>query len=99
MQFVRGNLLVCKGQFIPVDPLSNAVPTSVTATLNYVNVSGSRSEDTVAMALSIDGVTWYGTWDSSNAAAGSVDWKVQATSGLKAAAQGTFVVLANLANH
>jgi hypothetical protein len=99
MQFVRGNLMVCSGQFYPVDPTSSAAPATVVATLNYTNISGTRSEDIVTLTLGADGVTWSGSWDSTNAGAGTVDWKLQTSNGLQAAAQGSFDILANRANH
>lgn len=93
-KFVRGNEIVCTGRFVPADGVS--YPSSAEAVLAYTDTNGSPAVETIAL-VETSGV-WVGAWDSNAAQEGAVDYVIRCSDGLKAAAQGTFRIVANTAN-
>lgn len=96
-KFVRKNLLILTGRFIPKDG-STSAPNYVSAVLTYTNTVGLPQTDTVALSLNATTNTWLGTWDSSNAKEGRVDWMLYSTGPVQASTEGYFMVVANAAN-
>ena len=96
MRFVRKNALVCSGVFTAVDGDLTAQPTNAELVVAYISAAGVAATQTIELAVT-DGV-WSGSWDSSVAGPGRVDWMVHCWNGLVAAAQGSFEVIANAAN-
>ena len=94
-KFVRGNQIVCSGTFTPTS--GTAAPTSAVAILTYKDATtGLASSSTVS--LTNDAGTWSGSWNSLLAQEGTVEWRIQASGALQAAAQGQFLLQANDAN-
>lgn len=100
--FVRKNLLVIKAFFNAPEGWSSDTippqPSSAVAVVRYCTLQGSTNETSINLTLGGDGVTWSGTWDSSVAGPGRVDWVVYSSGGVEAASQGSFVIQANSAN-
>lgn len=94
-KFVRGNEIVCSGSFIPADGVSQ--PQSAEAVLKYLDTTSQPATSIVPLAQNEEGI-WQGAWDSSLASEGVVEWVIRCSNGLKAAAQGSFRVVANAAN-
>lgn len=92
--FVRKNELLISGKFCVEG--SDAQPSSATALLSYRGISGRWTTTTINLSSS-DGI-WSGTWDSSAAQEGPVDWVVYSSGGVIAATQGRFFIDANKAN-
>ena len=95
-RFVRKNSIICATTFTANDG-SGLQPSTAEAVLVYKNTAGQLQTDTVPLALGADNV-WSGSWDSSNAAAGKVEWVITCSGPLQAATEGVFHVLANKAN-
>jgi len=94
-KFVRGNNIVCSGTFTPAS--GSSAPTSAVAILTYKDATtGLATSSTVSLTLS-SGV-WSGTWNSLLSQEGIVEWRIQASGVLQAAAQGQFLLQANDAN-
>lgn len=96
MIFVRGNNLLIGGSFWSA---SNVQPTSATCTLRYCDPAGKHQTATVNLTCDPTSNRWSGSWDSSAAGPGRVDWVVQSEGALKAAAEGNFTIIANAANN
>lgn len=96
MRFVRKNALVCNGVFTAVEGDLTAQPNNAELVVAYTNTAGAPATQTIELSVA-DGV-WSGSWDSSVAGPGRVDWMVHCWNGLVAAAQGSFEVIANSAN-
>ena len=97
MRFVRKNLLTISGRFWVHD--SDAEPSGVICTLRFrSNTTGMPTTATIALTLGIDGHTWSGSWDSSAAGEGRVDWVVYSVGSVVSAAEGFFTIAANKAN-
>lgn len=94
--FVRKNLLVCTGVFLPAS--GSATPSAATVNLSFKNMSGVLTSEEVPLTLGTDGVTWTGTWDSSQCVGGDVEWAIWSTGDVQAAQQGKFTIKANRAN-
>lgn len=94
-KFVRKNKIVVSGTFVAADG-SGTQPTSAEAVLTYTNLSGTTSTDTVALTNTAG--VWKGSWDSSNAGPGSVEWTIFGYGALVAALDGSFVIKANKSN-
>lgn len=94
-KFVRGNEIVCSGTFTPVT--GSAQPAAAEAVLVYTNTDGDPDSSTISLSADVNHV-WSGVWDSNLAQAGCVEWVIRSSGGLQAAAQGTFLLLANAAN-
>ena len=73
-------------------------PSSAVCVVKFCTLTGGTNETTINLTLGADGVTWSGTWDSSLAGSGRVDWVVYSEGGVVSAAQGSFVIQANSAN-
>lgn len=94
-KFVRGNEIICSGTFTAVDGVSE--PSAAEAVLKYTGTNNQPATSTVALTLRPSG-EWSGAWNSSLATECEVDYVIRCTGDLKAAAQGTFKVVANSAN-
>lgn len=94
MRVVGGNEVLFSGTFTA--PSGSAAPANAEVILTYTNRSGATQVDTVTMTEA-SGV-WSGTWDSSSAAAGDVEWVAYCWNGLKASTQGEFQIKRNGAN-
>ena len=92
-RFVRKNLLTISGTF---ENASGTQPTSVTAVLHYRDLSDTLATTTINLSLVDD--SWSGSWDSSAAKEGRVEWMVYSSGGVVAAAEGAFSIEANCAN-
>lgn len=95
--FIRKNLLTISAVFAANDG-TDTQPTSVVAYVNYNNRSGQRVTDQITCSYDSTSKEWSGHWDSSNAEQGNVEWMIYGSGALQAAQQGSFQVLANLAN-
>ena len=93
MSFVRGNNLIISGRFWS---RANVQPTSAACTLRFCNPQG--QPQTATVNLSETDNCWSGSWDSSVAGPGRVEWVVQSAGALLAAAEGVFYIDANEAN-
>ena len=94
-KFVRGNEIVCSGTFTPVTGTTQ--PANAEAVLAYTDTDGDPATSTITLTMDVDKV-WSGVWDSNLAKDGCVEWVIRCSGGLQAAAQGTFLLLANTAN-
>ena len=94
-KFVRGNEIVCSGTFTPVTGTTQ--PSSAEAILVYTDPAGDPATSTISLTKDANNV-WSGVWDSNLSGAGTVEWVIRCCTGLQAAAQGTFLILANAAN-
>jgi len=94
-RFVRKNLLTISGTF---ENASGTQPTSVTAVLNYCDLSDHSAVATINLTMDPDSHVWSGTWDSSAVKEGRVEWVVYSSGGVVAAAEGAFSIEANRAN-
>lgn len=95
-KFVRGNNITCSGTFTPAS--GTAQPTSAVAILTYKDATtGLDTSSTVSLTADVNSV-WSGTWNSLLAQEGTVEWRIQASGSLQAAAQGQFLLQANDAN-
>jgi hypothetical protein len=94
---VRKNEVVFTGTFTAQDG-STTQPTSAEVVCTYTNLSGGTSTDVTALSYNLTTNTWAGTWDSSNAAAGIVEYTVYGYGSLIAALDGRLRVTANASN-
>jgi hypothetical protein len=95
-KFVRGNDIVCSGSFLPAT--GAAQPSAAYAILTYPDATtGGTVSSTITLSEDGSGV-WSGVWDSLLSKEGEVYWRIQASVGLQAAAEGRFYLLANSAN-
>lgn len=109
--FTRKNLLVVTASFVAANG-SGTQPTEAIAVVNYSDrITKKRTVANVGLAFNATLTTtdcdgnpvvqtnvWTGSWDSSAAADGVVEWLVYGDGALQAASQGRFNLLANLAN-
>jgi hypothetical protein len=95
-KFVRGNLIVCSGTFTP--PTGNSQPSSAVAILVYPDADTGQPASSEIPLTPDTNFVWSGTWDSLLATEGEVEWRIQASGSLQAAAQGKFYLQANGAN-
>jgi hypothetical protein len=73
-------------------------PTSVTCQLSYTDVHGNAALDSVGMSIDANSI-WSGTWDSTPAGPGRVEWVVFSRgNGVVASTEGSFQLEANSAN-
>ncbi|MDR3427809.1 hypothetical protein [Silvimonas sp.] len=94
---IRKNEVVFTGAFVAQNG-STTQPTSAEVVCTYLNRSGGTSTDVVALTYSSVTNTWSGTWDSSNAAPGVVDYTIYGYGSLIAALDGRFQIKANASN-
>jgi hypothetical protein len=95
--FVRKNLLVATAAFTAADG-SSTQPSSADMVVKYNDISGVSRLTTVGLTFNSSTNTWVGTWDSSAAQGGAVEWMVYGVGSLQAAVQGSFLLQANSAN-
>lgn len=94
---VRGNSVQFEANFFDANTNPISPASAVIALAYYAN--GTPSSTNVSMSASNN--TWYGTWSSANADATQVAWTIfalDANNHPLAVSEGTFRVLANLAN-
>ncbi len=95
--FVRKNLIVATAAFTAADG-SSTQPSTVELVVNYNDISGVSQTTSVSMTFNSMTDDWVGTWDTSAAKGGTVEWLIYGTGSLQAAAQGSFLIQANTAN-
>lgn len=98
MSFVRGNTLLISGHFWNDGDVQ---PSSATCTLRYRDLTNRVQTTTITLTSALDADShyfWSGSWDSSVAGPGRVEWAVQSSGALCAAAEGDFEIIANRAN-
>jgi hypothetical protein len=95
--YVRKNSLIFTAVFSAADGTATQ-PTNVYARLRFKNTSGATTEVSIPLTYGSTGNNWTGSWDSSAAAQGNVDWVVYGNGSLEAAQQGSFQISANSAN-
>jgi hypothetical protein len=96
--FIRKNLLVATATFVAADG-TNTQPSTATLALNYNDISGVTQNVQVPMTFNSVSDDWIGTWDTSNAKYGNVDWMIFGVGSLQAATQGSIQIEANKANN
>lgn len=91
---IRGNQVTFKTTFYDAD--NNVLsPTTPTLTVYY---KSNNQYVTVTSNLSLSGDLWVGSWDSSNADVGIVEWHISGGTGTAVAEDGDFRIIANKAN-
>lgn len=91
---IRGNKVTFKTSFLDAD--NNALnPTTPTLTVYY---KSNNEYITVTSNLTLTDALWVGSWDSSNADVGIVEWHISGGAGTAVAEDGDFRILANKAN-
>lgn len=108
-RFVRRGLLTISGTFQmndnldvdeippPSPPVPAPQPANATCQLSYTNSLNQPTVFSFPLLMNPDG-SWSGTWDSTDAGPGRVEWVVFSTGGVVAATQGFFELVANDAN-
>jgi hypothetical protein len=96
--FVRKNLLVATAVFTAANGNNALEPSSATLVVNYNDISGVNRTTSIAMTFNAASDDWVGTWDTSVAQQGNVEWLIYGVGTLQAAAQGQFQIQANAAN-
>lgn len=92
---IRGNSVTFTSTFLDANNAA-VVPASPTVTLYYK--SNNAYITVSANMASIGSNVWSGTWDSSNADVGIVEWHIAGGAGTPIATDGEFRILSNKAN-
>jgi hypothetical protein len=93
----RKNDVIFTGTFTAADG-STTQPTNAETVCTYTNRSGGVSTDVTTMTYSAAANVWTGTWDSSNAAPGIVEYTIYGYGALVAALDGRLRITANASN-
>lgn len=95
--FVRKNIVTFTVTFAASDGTATQ-PSAASAMLSYKDLAGSQHNASIPLVYSSATNTWSGTWDSSAAGEGTVEWMIYGYGTLQAADQGSFAISANAAN-
>ncbi|MGZ5552592.1 MAG: hypothetical protein ACXWHF_03025, partial [Chthoniobacterales bacterium] len=95
-KYVRGNLAVIEATFKATDG-SNTQPASAWARVSYHRATDRVKVDEI-ITLTLSSGVWAGTWDTTPAAPGCVDWYAKGEGSLAAADEGKIEVVAGPAN-
>lgn len=81
----------------PDNDADDAQPLNATCQLSYKNSLKQAVITSFGLVKDSNNV-WSGTWDSTDAAPGRIEWVIFSTGGVVAAAEGSFQLFANDAN-
>lgn len=98
MEIVRGTALRIRTWFHPEDGVQ---PTSATCAFCYRTAEDHHQTAVVSLTLGVDddgNPVWTGSWDTSVAGPGHVEWAVQSVGSCQVADEGCFTIVANKAN-